>query len=626
MRNDRKGHSLAEKGTRHIKQAAGRSFLGIYFRLLGAVKPYVRQLAGAIACMIVLALATGAYAYVIGPMLKFLVTRGVDGGHEILSLVPGLDVSALDRDLMLMALPFFILGVALVKGLSYFGQFYLMGVVGQRVVADLRANMFARLCTFSPAFFNRMPTGQIISRFTSDVYAVEQAVTYSVSSYLRDSMQVIVLSVLAFVLDWKLALIAFVVMPAAIFPIVHFGKRLKTVSTDSQVSLGAIADRLQEGIKGMRITQVFGAEQYERRRFSLENDNYLAIMLRSFAVRALQSPVMEFLGAAGLAATIWYAGGRMVAGTLDPGHFVSFFAAVMMLYNPIKSLGRIGGVTAAGVAAAERLFVLLDEPADVRDRPGARPLETGVGKLEFDKVVFSYGVERVLRDISFTVRRGEVLAIVGPSGAGKSTLVNLIPRFYDVSSGAIMIDGRDIRDVTLASLRGQVGMVTQEVVLFNDSLAANIAYGLGRLPARDLELVAERAHALDFIRALPEGFETRIGEAGVRLSGGQRQRVAIARALLKDAPILILDEATSSLDTESEREVQAALDELMSDRTTIVIAHRLSTIYRADRILVLDQGRIVEEGGHEQLLARGGLYRRLYDLQFKDQPREHAHE
>ncbi len=617
---------MAEKGTRHIKQAAGRSFLGIYFRLLGAVKPYVRQLAGAIACMIVLALATGAYAYVIGPMLKFLVTRGVDGGHEILSLVPGLDVSALDRDLMLMALPFFILGVALVKGLSYFGQFYLMGVVGQRVVADLRANMFARLCTFSPAFFNRMPTGQIISRFTSDVYAVEQAVTYSVSSYLRDSMQVIVLSVLAFVLDWKLALIAFVVMPAAIFPIVHFGKRLKTVSTDSQVSLGAIADRLQEGIKGMRITQVFGAEQYERRRFSLENDNYLAIMLRSFAVRALQSPVMEFLGAAGLAATIWYAGGRMVAGTLDPGHFVSFFAAVMMLYNPIKSLGRIGGVTAAGVAAAERLFVLLDEPADVRDRPGARPLETGVGKLEFDKVVFSYGVERVLRDISFTVRRGEVLAIVGPSGAGKSTLVNLIPRFYDVSSGAIMIDGRDIRDVTLASLRGQVGMVTQEVVLFNDSLAANIAYGLGRLPARDLELVAERAHALDFIRALPEGFETRIGEAGVRLSGGQRQRVAIARALLKDAPILILDEATSSLDTESEREVQAALDELMSDRTTIVIAHRLSTIYRADRILVLDQGRIVEEGGHEQLLARGGLYRRLYDLQFKDQPREHAHE
>jgi len=617
---------LAENDTRHIKPARGGSFLGIYFRLLGAVKPYAWQLAGAIACMIVLALATGAYAYVIGPMLKFLVTRGVDGGHEILSLVPGLDVSALDRDLMLVALPFFILGVALVKGLSYFGQFYLMGIVGQRVVADLRANMFARLCTFSPAFFNRMPTGQIISRFTSDVYAVEQAVTYSVASYLRDSMQVIVLTVLSFILDWKLALIAFVVMPAAIFPIVHFGKRLKTVSTDSQVSLGAIADRLQEGIKGMRIIQVFGAEGYERRRFSLENDNYLAIMLRSFAVRALQSPVMEFLGAAGLAATIWYAGGRMVAGTLDPGHFVSFFAAVMMLYNPIKSLGRIGGVTAAGVAAAERLFVLLDEPAEVRDRPGARPLETRAGKLEFDKVVFSYGVGQVLRGISFMVRRGEVLAIVGPSGAGKSTLVNLIPRFYDVSSGSITLDDHDIRDVTLASLRRQIGMVTQEVVLFNDSLAVNIAYGLDRVPDSDLVLVAERAHALDFIRSLPEGFETRIGEGGIKLSGGQRQRVAIARALLKDAPILILDEATSSLDTESEREVQAALDELMSDRTTIVIAHRLSTIYRADRILVLDQGRIVEEGGHEQLLAQGGLYRRLYDLQFKDQPREHAHE
>jgi subfamily B ATP-binding cassette protein MsbA len=595
-----------------------KSFLGIYWRLLGAVRPYAWQLVGAIVCMIVLAVTTGIYAYVVGPMLKFLVSKGEAGGQDILSLVPGLDVAGMDENMLLMALPVFILVVALVKGVSYFGQFFLMGMVGQKVVADLRQSMFQKLTEMSMSFYLSVPTGQIISRFTSDVLAVEQAVTYSVASYLRDSMQVIVLTILAFILDWELAFIAFVIMPVAVFPIVYFGKRLKNVSTDSQVSLGAIADRLHEAIKGMRIVQLFGAEAFEKERFRKENRSYLRIMLRSFAVRALQSPVMEFLGAAGLAGTIWYAGSRMSEGSLDPGNFVSFFAAVMMLYNPIKSLGRIGGVTAAGVAAAERVFALLDEPQEVIERPNAYKLDGFKQEITFDKVCFSYGQDEVLKDVAFSAACGEVLAVVGPSGAGKTTLVNLIPRFFDVEQGSIKIDDHDIRDLTLTSLRANIGVVSQDVVLFNDTVKNNIAYGLKEISDQQLIEVARKANALDFIEGFEDGFDTPIGEGGVRLSGGQRQRLAIARALMRDAPILILDEATSALDSESEQAVQQALAALMENRTAIVIAHRLSTIMRSDRILVIDDGQIVEQGNHQELLEQDGLYRRLYDLQFKD--------
>ncbi len=601
-----------------IKSQRPHSFVGTYLRLLKAVRPYFGQLLLALLCMIVLAGTTGLYAYLVGPMLKFLVSRGTQGGEQIFTLVPWLQVSALDRDSMLVMLPFVILIIAAVKGLSYFGQFYLMGRVGQKVIADLRQGMFRTLCGLSPSYFSSTATGQIISRFTNDVYAVEQAVTYAVAAYLRDSMQVVILTVLAFVLDWQLALIAFVVMPVALFPIVHFGKRLKKVSTDSQVTLGALADRLHEGVKGMRIVQVFGGEEYEQKKFALENRNYLKIMLRSFAVRALQSPVMEFLGAAGLAAVIWYSGSRISQGTLDPGNFISFFAAVMMLYNPLKSLGRIGNITAAGVAGAERVFELLDEHSTVSEKPDALQLSGIRENLKFHDVHFSYGGKEVLCGVSFIAKPGQVIALVGPSGAGKSTLVNLIPRFFDPTKGSIFIDGVDLRDFSLASLRDKIGMVTQEIVLFNDTVANNIAYGPLSSKKNMLEEVSRRANALDFIEQLPDGFDTRIGEGGIRLSGGQRQRIAIARALLKDAPILILDEATSSLDTQSEREVQNALDELMKDRTTLVIAHRLSTVYRANNILVIDSGKIIEQGDHRELLAAGGLYRKLYDMQFLD--------
>jgi subfamily B ATP-binding cassette protein MsbA len=594
-----------------------RAFLSTYRRLLRVVRPETGRLCLALGCMLVLAAATGAYAYLIGPVLKFLVTGG-QGAGALFAGVPGLDAGGLSRERLITLLPLVILGVAVVKGLAYFGQFFLMGQVGQRVVADLRARMFARLCLQSPAFFQQNATGPLISRFTSDVLAVEQAVTYALASYLRDSLQIVVLTALAFVLDWRLALIAFVAMPAAVVPIVHFGRRIKRVSTDSQESLGRIADRLHEGVQGMRIVQVFGAEAHEQARFQAENLGYLRIMLRSFAARALQSPVMEFLGAAGLAALIAYAGGRVVAGSLDGGHFVSFFAAVLMLYAPLKSLGRIGNETAAGVAGAERVFALLDEPIAVEDAPGAVELPPFQAALAFEDVRFAYRAEEVLRGVSLVAHKGEVLALVGPSGAGKSTLVSLIPRFHDPTAGRVTLDGRDLRAARLASLRAQIGLVTQETILFNDTVRNNIAYPPRSGDEARLREAARRARALEFIEALPGGFEARIGEGGILLSGGQRQRIAIARALMKDAPILLLDEATSALDTESEREVQAALEELMRDRTVLVVAHRLSTIYRADRILVLDGGRIVEEGTHQALLAQGGLYRHLYDLQFED--------
>ncbi|NMB75733.1 MAG: ATP-binding cassette domain-containing protein [Myxococcales bacterium] len=591
--------------------------MGTYLRLLGTVRPYLGGLAGALLCMVLLAGTTAVYAWMVGPLLKFLITRGGEGGTEILSLVPGLDPSAMDRERMLLWLPLFILIVAGVKGISYFGQFYLMGMVGQRVIRDLRNRMFLRITELSPAFYHEVPTGQIVSRFTNDVYAIEQAVTFAVASYLRDTLEILALAVTAFLLDWKLSLIAFVVMPVAVFPIVAFGKRLKHVSLDGQNSLGRIADRLQEAIRGMRIIQVFGAEQSERRRFAAEAEGYFRIMRRSFAVRALQSPVMEFLGAAGLAATIGYAGVRVASGTLDPGHFISFFAAVLLLYNPIKSLGRMGDVTAAGVAAAERVYTLLDSPSPVTEHPGAIVAPPFQKELRFENVRFAYQKEEVLRGVNLCARRGEMVALVGPSGAGKSTLVNLIPRFYDVIAGAIRLDGRDIREFTLSSLRAQIGMVTQEVILFNDTVRANVCCGRAASDAA-LWQVLERANARVFVERLPQGLDTRIGEGGILLSGGERQRLAVARALLKNAPLLILDEATSALDTESEREVQAALEELMRERTTLVIAHRLSTVYRADRILVLERGTVVEEGSHEKLLAAGGLYRKLYDLQFAD--------
>jgi len=411
-----------------------------------------------------------------------------------------------------------------------------------------------------------------------------------------------------------------VIFPLAVVPIIKFGRRLRQISSRRQVSMSNINTILQETLVGNRIVKAFGREDYEVKRFSLENQRYFRLYMKQVMARALSSPVMEILGGIGMAAIIWYGGYNVIKGYSTPGTFFSFLTALLMLYAPIKSLSNINNSVQEGLAAASRVFDILDLTPTIRNRPDAITLPTISRELVFDKVSFAYEDRPVLQNVSLEVRRGEMVALVGPSGAGKTTLVNLVPRFYEVTSGSISIDGHDLRDVTIESLRAQIGMVTQQTILFNNTVRHNIAYG--RFDSTETEIIraAQAANAWDFIQALPQGLDTLIGEQGIMLSGGERQRLAIARALLKDPPILILDEATSALDSEAERAVQQALDNLIQCRTTLVIAHRLSTIRQADRIVVLNDGQVVEVGRHEELLERNGLYRKLYNLQFREDP------
>ncbi len=569
----------------------------LYVRLLQFVKPYWRRLLVAGLCMLPLSLCSAGLAYLVKPALDDIFFK---------------------KDLtMLRLIPLALIALYVVRGIFDFSHAYLMGYVGSRIIADIREKLYAHLQTLPLSFFAKNPTGVLMARITNDVNLLQAAISNVVISFFKDLFTVVGLVGVLVYQDLRLACIVFLIFPWLVIPIQRFGKKSRKISTKGQEKVGKIATLLHETISGCRIVKAFGMEDYEAKRFSEENFRLFRIRLKRIRLKALAPPLMEFIGGLAGAAVIFYGGYSVIKGTSTPGTFFSFVTALLLLYDPVKSISNAYQDIQEGLAAAVRVFQVLDAKTDVREKPDAIVLPPVSGAVVFKQVCFGYERHLVLHDINMEIQPGEIIAIVGRTGSGKTSLVNLIPRFYDVTSGYIRIDGHDIRNVTLRSLRSQIALVSQQTILFNDSVRNNIAYGNTDASLENIIAAARAACAHEFIEELPEGYDTLIGEAGIKLSGGQRQRIAIARALFKDAPILILDEATSSLDSESEKAVQQALENLMRNRTTFIIAHRLSTIRKAHRIMVLSQGRIVEQGTHDELLRHSGEYQKLYAQYFQ---------
>jgi subfamily B ATP-binding cassette protein MsbA len=515
--------------------------------------------------------------------------------------------------------------LSLVKGIGAYFSGYLMEDVGQRVVMNLRDGLYGHILGQSASFFARNTTGQLLSRVSNDVGQVQRAVSETAGDLLRESLALVGYAAVLFYYDARLALVCMTGAPLVVYPLIRLGQRIRRTARRSQEALEVMSHVGHETFSAHRIVKAFGAEELEATRFRATLMNLYRTNMRVVRALSVLPPSMELLGGIGLALALWYGSGQIASGRLTTGAFTSFVAALFLMYAPAKKLSRVNANLQQTIAAADRIFEMLDTHTEVPEAPGAIPLPPFSSAIEFRDVSFAYEdthPRAILRGISFKVPAGKMIAIVGRSGAGKTTLVNLLPRFFDVSAGAIHIDGRDVRDVTLKSLRAQIGIVTQETVLFDDTIANNIAYGTRTASPAEVEAAARAAHAHEFISAAPDGYQTRIGERGQKLSGGQRQRLAIARALLKNAPILILDEATSSLDAEAELLVQDALAALMLNRTSFVIAHRLSTIMRADAIIVLERGRIVEIGQHDELLNRDGAYAALYKMQLLEPRRQ----
>jgi ATP-binding cassette, subfamily B, bacterial MsbA len=509
--------------------------------------------------------------------------------------------------------------VFVVRALSSFFSEYSFQKVGLSTVRDLRNKLYESIIQQSNRFFAKRSTGELVSRIVSDVEQVQAAVSIRVGDLFQESVNLLVIGVVILLINTELAFFTFIIAPLIVYPVVQFGKRLRKATRVSQERMADIATLLEETIKGVRIVKAFSMENFEIRRFREATRRHLAINLKAQRIQAITSPVMELLAGICMVLLFGYAALRIRADALSLGQFMSFLIALAGMYAPIKRLNKVNLAVNTALSAAERVFQVLDVHNEVCEKPDAIRLTSLGSGIRYENVGFAYDDRPVLSGVDFEVRPGELVAIVGGSGAGKSTLVNLLPRFYDVSEGSVKIDGHDVRDLTLDSLRGMIGFVTQETILFNDTVRNNIAYGRADISNEQIEKAARAANAHEFIMELPEGYESTVGESGVLLSGGQRQRLAIARALLKDSPILILDEATSALDTESERLVQQALSNLMTGRTTLVIAHRLSTVRRADKIMALDAGLIVQSGRHEALVMEKGIYRKLYEMQFLEE-------
>ncbi|MGE3177262.1 MAG: ABC transporter ATP-binding protein [Vicinamibacterales bacterium] len=564
-------------------------------RLFGYARPYRGRMAWAVVGMTVYAIGSAGLAALVKPIFDNVLPN-----QERLSFMA-----------------WAIIVFYLMKGMGSYVSSYLMADVGQRVVMDLRNALYRHMLGQSAAFFAQRTTGQLTSRLNSDVGQVQQVVSETAGDLARESLALVGYAGLLFYYDARLALVCLTGAPLVVYPLIQLGRRVRKTTRRSQEALEQLSHVSVEALTGHRIVKAFGTEAVEGEKFARAGYQLFRTNMKVTAALSSLPPLMELLGGFAMAGALWYGSRQIASGQLTTGEFTSFLAALLLMYGPAKKLSRVNASIQQATAASERIFEMLDVHTEVREKPGARPMEPFRRCIEFDDVSFGYdeGVGRILRGLSFRVEAGQMIAIVGRSGAGKTTLVNLLPRFYDVSSGRILFDGVDIRDVSLASLRHQIGIVTQETVLFDDSIARNIAYGRSA-SAGEIEEAARAAHAHEFIVGLPHGYETVIGERGQRLSGGQRQRLAIARALLKNAPILVLDEATSALDTESELLVQEALANLMRNRTSFVIAHRLSTIRRADAIVVLERGRIVEVGRHDELLEKpSGAYAMLYQMQ-----------
>ena len=564
-----------------------------------AILPNAAKFAAATVCMVIVAISTAALAYLMDPVVnRVFVERNKD---------------------LLWAVGGGVFACFAAKGVAAYLQTVLMMRAGQTILTDLQNRLFAHVLTMDLAFFSAYKTGALISRLTTDINAMRQAVSTAVTSFGREALSLVFLVAVMFYQDWLLATIAFVAFPPTVIGVTGLGRRLRKVTANTQEQTGAFMTLIEQSVVGIRVVKAYGLEAYEAARAGQLTARLKQLVLSAEQVKAIASPLMETLGGVAVTIVIVYGGWRVISGVTSPGAFFSFITALLMAYRPMKALANANAQIQEGLAGAERLFAVLDIEPQVADRSNAVTLPNPAGDIRFENVSFSYGDSvPAVAGLSLVAPAGKTTALVGPSGSGKSTIFNLLMRFYDHAAGTITIGGHEIAAASVASLRNAIAFVGQDVVLFDDTVRANIRFGRPEASDQEIEAAATSAGAHDFILQLPRGYDTLVGERGQALSGGQRQRIAVARAVLRNAPILLLDEATSALDTETERQVQAALETLMAGRTTLVIAHRLSTVARADRICVIDKGRVADSGSHSELLGRGGLYKRLHDLQFAE--------